>query len=266
MLENSNFKALEPLFKPRGIAVLGASESKYKIGYLQVQALLDGKFTGEIYPIHRSAEEIAGLKCYPTVESIEGDVDLAIMCTGAEQIESGIIDCAKGGVKAIIIFAAGFSETGEEGDRQQKHLASLAKQYGIRIVGPNCVGLVNTSNGLIGTFSPAILSVPSNGKKGVGYVSQSGAFGVLTYMAAAQNGVLFNYFVSTGNEMESEFSDFVEYMIHDEDTQIISGYMEGAKNPKKLLELSREALKRKKPIILINKKFIFFYFCDFTLR
>lgn len=252
MLENSNFKALEPLFKPRGIAVLGASESKYKIGYLQVQALLDGKFTGEIYPIHRSAEEIAGLKCYPTVEAIEGDVDLAIMCTGAEQIESGIIDCAKGGVKAIIIFAAGFSETGEEGDRQQKHLANLAKQYGIRIVGPNCVGLVNTSNGLIGTFSPAILSVPSDGKKGVGYVSQSGAFGVLTYMAAAQNGVLFNYFVSTGNEMESEFSDFVEYMIHDDDTQIISGYMEGAKNPKKLLELSREALKRKKPIILMK--------------
>lgn len=252
MLENRNYKELEPLFKPRGIAVLGASENKYKIGYLQVQALLDGKFTGEIYPIHRSAKEIAGLTCYPTVEEVQGDVDLAIMCTGANQIEAGIIDCAKKGVKAVIVFAAGFSETGEEGQKLQADLTRLAREHGIRIIGPNCVGLVNTSNGLIGTFSPAILYVPMDGKKGVGYISQSGAFGVLTFMAAAQNGILFNYFVSTGNEMESEFADFVEYMIYDDETQIISGYMEGAKDPQRLLELSKEALKRNKPIILMK--------------
>lgn len=252
MLKEHNYKQLEPLFKPRGIAVLGASENKYKIGYLQVQALLDGKFTGEIYPIHRKAEKIAGLTCYPTVESVPSNVDLAIMCTGADQIEEGIIDCAKKGVKAVIVFASGFSEIGGKGQVLQHKITALAKQYGIRIVGPNCVGLVNTSNGLIGTFSPAILYVPSDGKKGVGYISQSGAFGVLTYMAAAQNGILFNYFVSTGNEMESEFADFVEYMIYDEDTKIISGYLEGAKDPQRLFELSKEALKRKKPIILMK--------------
>lgn len=252
MLNERNYKELEPLFKPRGIAVIGASENKYKIGYLQVQALLDGRFTGEIYPIHREAEKIAGLTCYPSVEEVDGDVDLAIMCTGAHQIESGIIDCAKKGVKAVIVFASGFSEAGEEGQQLQDKITNLAKQYGIRIIGPNCVGLVNTSNGLIGTFSPAILYVPNDGKKGVGYISQSGAFGVLTYMAAAQNGILFNYFVSTGNEMESEFADFVEYMIYDDDTQIISGYMEGAKDPKRLFELSKEALKRKKPIVLMK--------------
>lgn len=252
MIESTNYKALEPLFNPRGIAVLGASESKYKIGYMQVQALLDGKFTGDIYPIHRQAETIAGLQCYKTVADVPGEVDLAIMCTGASQVESGIIDCANKGVKAVIIFAAGFSETGEEGIALQARLTEMAKNFGIRIVGPNCVGLVNTSNGLIGTFSPAILSVPSNGKKGVGYVSQSGAFGVLTYMAAAQNGILFNYFVSTGNEMESEFSDFIEYMVHDDNTTIISGYMEGAKNPARLRALAKESLKRNKPIVLMK--------------
>lgn len=252
MLENRHYETLAPLFNPKGIAVVGASESKYKIGYLQVQALIDGKFTGEIYPIHRTATEIAGLRCYPSVSEVEGEVDLAILCTSANQIEEGIIDCAKKGVKAVIIFAAGFSETGEEGIAQQQRLAMLARQHGIRIVGPNCVGLVNTSNGLIGTFSPAILMVPTDGKKGVGYVSQSGAFGVLTYMAAAQNGILFNYFVSTGNEMESEFADFIEYMIHDEQTQIITGYMEGARDPKRLLALAKEALRRKKPIVLMK--------------
>lgn len=252
MLENRHYETLAPLFNPKDIAVVGASESKYKIGYLQVQALIDGKFTGEIYPIHRTATEIAGLRCYPSVSEVEGEVDLAILCTSANQIEEGIIDCAKKGVKAVIIFAAGFSETGEEGIAQQQRLAMLARQHGIRIVGPNCVGLVNTSNGLIGTFSPAILMVPTDGKKGVGYVSQSGAFGVLTYMAAAQNGILFNYFVSTGNEMESEFADFIEYMIHDEQTKIITGYMEGARDPKRLLALAKEALKRKKPIVLMK--------------
>ncbi|GEK34602.1 acetate--CoA ligase family protein [Kurthia sibirica] len=252
MTGTENYKALEPLFNPRGIAVLGASENKYKIGYMQVQALLDGKFTGKIYPIHREAQSIAGLQCYKTVAEVQGDVDLAIMCTGANQIEAGIIDCANKGVKAIIIFAAGFSETGEDGIALQVKLTAMAKRFGIRIVGPNCVGLVNTSNGLIGTFSPAILAVPSNGKKGVGYVSQSGAFGVLTYMAAAQNGILFNYFVSTGNEMESEFSDFIEYMVYDDHTTIISGYMEGAKNPARLRLLAKESLRRNKPIILMK--------------
>jgi len=247
-----NYESLKPLFNPKSIAILGASESPYKIGHLQIRALIDGKFAGDIIPIHRTAKEIAGLTCYPTLADVPGDVDLVIFCLGLEQIKEGLVACAAKNVKAAIIFASGFSEAGAYGEQLQQELAQLAKKHGIRIVGPNCVGLVNTENGLIGTFTPSFLTVPLDGKRGVGYISQSGAFGVLTYMAAAQHGINFNYFVSTGNEMESGFEDFMEYMVHDSQTSIISGYLEGAKNPEKLKTLSKEALAKNKPILLMK--------------
>lgn len=248
----SNYESLHPLFKPQTVAVLGASTSPYKIGYLQVKSLVDGQFEGDIFPIHPKADEIAGLKCYPSLSAVPKPVDLVIFCVGYEQIKASLEDCAQNNVKSIIIFASGFSEAGDEGQKLQEELGEFAKKSGIRVVGPNCVGLVNTSNGLIGTFTPSILSVKREGKKGVGYISQSGAFGILTYMAAAKHGVLFNYFVSTGNEMESSFEDFVEYMIHDDETTVISGYLEGAKNPDKLKTLAQQALQKKKPIILMK--------------
>ncbi|MEF2094227.1 acetate--CoA ligase family protein [Bacillus sp. CFBP9009] len=249
---NNSHETLEPLFNPRSIAILGASKSEYKIGNLQVKALLEGHFKGEIYPINRKAKEIEGIKCYESLSDVPYEVDLAIFCLGADQVQQGLEECAQKKVKAAIIFAAGFSETGKEGIKQQEMLTDIARKNGIRIVGPNCVGLVNLSNGLIGTFSPAIQSVPLNDQRGVGYVSQSGAFGVLTYMAAAQNGLSFNYFVSVGNEMETEFSDVIEYMIHDSKTSVISGYLEGAKNPDKLRSLAKEAMDRNKPIIVMK--------------
>lgn len=247
-----DYKSLNPLLKPRTIAVLGASESRHKIGNMQLQALIDGKFQGEIIPIHPTAKEISGLTSYPSLDDVPMDIDLVIFCVNYSQIKDGLIACAKKNVKSAIIFASGFSETGEAGEKLQRELGDYARQHGIRLVGPNCVGLVNTSNGLIGTFSPAILNVPMNGKKGVGYVSQSGAFGVLTYMAAAQQGVMFNYFISTGNEMDATFEDFVEYMIHDEDTKVISGYLEGTKKPEKLKLLAQQALTKKKPILVMK--------------
>ncbi|MFJ7747875.1 acetate--CoA ligase family protein [Peribacillus sp. NPDC097295] len=249
---NLSNQSLDPLFNPRSVAILGASATKFKIGNLQVKTLLDGKFIGEIYPINPKAKEIEGLKCYPSLSDVPNDIDLAIFCLSAEQVQQGLEECGKKNVKAAIIFSAGFSETGKEGIEKQKVLTEIARNNGIRIIGPNCVGLVNLSNGLIGTFSPAILSVPLDGQRGVGYVSQSGAFGVLTYMAAAQNDLSFNYFVSVGNEMETEFADVVEYMVHDPKVSIISGYLEGAKNPDKLRDLAKQALDKNKPIIVMK--------------
>lgn len=252
IIVTNSYKTLEPLFNASSIAVMGASENPYKIGYIQLKALIDGKFQGAIYPINPKATQIEGLTCYSSLSEIPGPVDLAILCVGANQIQKGLEDCAEKQVKAAIIFASGFSEVGEEGMKLQDSLNEYAKENGIRIIGPNCVGLVNTTNGLIGTFSPAILAVPLHEEKAVGYVSQSGAFGVLTYMAAAQNGLSFNYFVSVGNEMNIEFSEVVEYMIHDEKTKVITGYLEGAKNTANLRAVAREALERKKPIVLMK--------------
>ena len=201
------YESIRPLLYPESVAVLGASENKYKIGNIQLQALIDGKFQGEIYPIHPTADQIAGLKSYSSLADVPNSIDLVIFCIAYDQIKNGLIECAEKKVKAAIIFASGFSEAGEEGKKLQLELAEFAKLNNIRLLGPNCVGLVNTSNGLIGTFSSSVLWVPMTGKRGVGYVSQSGAFGVLTYMAAAQHGVNFNYFISSGNEMDTTLED-----------------------------------------------------------
>lgn len=246
------YESIKPLLYPESVAVLGASENKYKIGNIQLQALIDGKFQGEIFPIHPTADQIAGLKSYSSLTDVPNSIDLVIFCIAYDQIKNGLIECAEKKVKAAIIFASGFSEAGEEGKKLQLELAEFAKLNNIRLLGPNCVGLVNTSNGLIGTFSSSVLWVPMTGKRGVGYVSQSGAFGVLTYMAAAQHGVNFNYFISSGNEMDTTLEDYIEYMVNDDEIEVISGYIEGAKNPEKLKLAALKALEKRKPIVLMK--------------
>lgn len=251
-VQQENYVALEPLFNPKSVAILGASENKNKLGYLQVKALLDGGFAGDIYPINPRSEKIEGLLCYPSLAEVKTTIDLAIFCLSADRVKQGLLECAENGIKAAVVFASGFSETGEEGLKEQQLISDLAKEHGIRIIGPNCVGLVNTTNGLVATFSPGLTNVPLNDKREVGFVTQSGAFGVLTYIAAAQKGLSFNYFVSVGNEMETEFSDVVEYMVHDPKTKVISGYLEGAKNPQKLRQLAKEALAKNKPMVIMK--------------
>lgn len=243
---------LQRLFHPRAIAVYGASNNPNKIGALQLKALSDGGFEGIIYPIHPKAEEINGLTCYSTVGNVPQQVDLAILCVGIHQVESCLIDSAKNGVKAAIVFASGYSEIGAEGLVAEQRLKEIADQYQIRILGPNCVGLLNTTNGLMGTFSPGLTQIPLSEKREVGFVTQSGAFGVLTYIAAAQRELTFNYFVSVGNEVDIEFSDVIEYMLHDPKTKIASGYLEGEKNPEKLRRLAKEALAMNKPIVIMK--------------
>jgi len=250
--EPASYLTLEPLFNPNSVAILGASEKKGKLGYMQVKALLDGKFKGDIYPINPKSEMIEGLRCFPSLSEVPKQIDLAIFCLSADKVRVGLEECARNNIKAAIIFASGFSEAGEEGIKEQQLIYEIAKESGIRLIGPNCVGLVNTTNGLIGTFSPGLTNIPLHEQRSVGFVTQSGAFGVLTYIAAAQNGLSFNYFVSVGNEVETEFSDVIEYMIHDPKTTVISGYLEGEKNPEKLRKLAEQALLINKPIIILK--------------
>ncbi len=243
---------LDPLFHPKRVAVLGASESSNKIGYLQLKALIDAGFEGDIYPIHPSATEIQNLECYGSVANTPEQVDLAILCVGINQVEKCLIECGESGVKAAIVFASGYSEIGEEGIVAQNRLKDIAVKYNMRLIGPNCVGLLNTTNGLMGTFSPGLTNVPLGKRREVGFVTQSGAFGVLTYIAAAQQGLTFNYFVSVGNEVDVEFSDVIEYMLHDPKTKVASGYMEGEKNAAKLRKLAKFALQINKPIVIMK--------------
>src|SRR5699024_8533236 len=193
-----------------------------------------------------------GLKCYPSIDKVPESVDLAILCVNANLVETSLIECGKNNVKAAIVFASGYSEIGAKGEQAEAKLKEIADQYNIRIIGPNCVGILNTTSGLMGTFSPGLTNVPIGDKQEVGFVTQSGAFGVLTYIAAAQNGLTFNYFVSVGNEVDVQFSDVVEYMLHDDKTKVISGYLEGEKNSEKFRKIAYEALDKNKPIVVMK--------------
>src|SRR5699024_6277081 len=173
-------------------------------------------------------------------------------CVNAHLVEQCLIESGESGVKSAIVFASGYSEIGAEGEKAQERLKEIADKYNINVVGPNCVGLLNTTNGLMGTFSPGLTDVPLHDKREVGFVTQSGAFGVLTHIAAAQKGLTFKYFVSVGNEADVQFSDVIEYMIHDPETKVASGYLEGEKSADKLRRLSKKALDNNKPIVIMK--------------
>lgn len=243
---------LEPLFQPKSIAVFGASEKPNRIGNLQLKALLNAGYVGDIYPINPKSESIEGLTTYKSIKDVPVEVDLAILCVNAHLVEQCLIESGESGVKSAIVFASGYSEIGEEGEAAQARLKEIADKYNINVVGPNCVGLLNTTNGLMGTFSPGLTDVPLHDKREVGFVTQSGAFGVLTHIAAAQKGLTFKYFVSVGNEADVQFSDVIEYMIYDPETKVASGYLEGEKSAEKLRELSTKALDVNKPIVIMK--------------
>lgn len=244
--------ALESLFQPKSIAVFGASEKPNRIGNLQLKALLNAGYAGDIYPINPSADEIEGLTAYKSITNVPVEVDLAILCVNANLVEQCLIESGESDVKSAIVFASGYSEIGEEGEKAQARLKEIADEHNINVVGPNCVGLLNTTNGLMGTFSPGLTDVPLHDKREVGFVTQSGAFGVLTYIAAAQKGLTFKYFVSVGNEADVQFSDVIEYMIYDPETKIASGYLEGERSAEKLRDLSTKALEINKPIVIMK--------------
>lgn len=243
---------LKPLFEPESIAIFGASENKNKIGYLQLKALLNAGYKGNIYPINPKSTEIEGLPAYKSVKDVPTQIDLAILCVNANLVEQCLIESGESGVKSAIVFASGYSEIGEEGEKAQRRLKEIADKYNIKVIGPNCVGLLNTTNGLMGTFSPGLTDVPLHDKREVGFVTQSGAFGVLTHIAAAQRGLTFKYFVSVGNEADVQFSDVIEYMIYDPETKVASGYLEGEKSADKLRQISKKALEINKPIVIMK--------------
>ncbi|MFZ5647086.1 MAG: acetate--CoA ligase family protein [Bacillota bacterium] len=243
--------SLEPFFSPKSIAVIGASDHIMKPGGRPINALLSKGYGGKIYPVNPFRESINGLKCYPSLMDIPGDVEMAIISIVADKVYPVLEECAAKGVKAVVIFTSGFAETGPEGLAEQKRLSELARKTGLRILGPNCLGIVNTLNGVMASFA-FIVDLPPADPRVLGFVSQSGGFGSVIYAAALAGGVGFNYFVSVGNEADLEFTDFLEYMVHDPQTKLVGGYLEGAKDGDKLRRVAEEALRREKPILIMK--------------
>ncbi|KJS17135.1 MAG: hypothetical protein VR69_06460 [Peptococcaceae bacterium BRH_c4b] len=243
--------AMENFFYPESIAIIGASSNPNKPGGLPIGYLLNKGYEGKIYPVNPARESINGLKCYPSVLDIPDKVDLAIVSVVAADVYHTLEECVAKGIRAAVIFSAGFAEVGPEGLALQQRLTELAGKTGLRLAGPNCVGLLNANNGVMATFAP-VADLPPVEPKVLGFVTQSGTFGTLIYNDCLYKGVGFSYFVSVGNEADLEFADFLEYMIHDPGTKLVGGYMEGAKDTVKLRRVAEEALRKEKPVLIMK--------------
>jgi len=234
------------LFDPDSIAVIGASRDPKKVGYAILNNLVRFNYTGRLYPVNPSATEILGLKTFQKISEIGESIDLAVIAVPARFVPDTLIDCAGRGVKAAVIVSAGFKEGGPEGVRLEQEVKRIGKDHGIRILGPNCLGIINTFNNMNATFAAGMLP---EGR--LAFFSQSGALGIAILDWAIGNKVGFSKFISLGNKTDLNEIDFIEYFINDPETDVILGYIEDVVDGKRFLSIAKKATKVK-PIILLK--------------
>jgi acetyl coenzyme A synthetase (ADP forming)-like protein len=240
---------LNRFFNPRSVAVIGASREPTKIGYLIVYNLLRG-FKGKVYPVNPSADSILGIKAYSSVTAIPDDVDLAVISVPASSVPSVLEECGLKGIKNVIIISAGFKELGtHEGVEREVKVVEIARKYGIRVVGPNCMGVYVPKSGVNTTFlNPERIDFPKHGN--IAFISQSGAFGIAVLDWAAMRGVGISKFVSLGNKCDVDESDILNYLVDDPDTQVITIYTEGVDDGRKFLRTLKNVTPVKPVVIL----------------
>lgn len=250
---------MDKLFNPSSIAVIGASNHPMKAGSIIVQNLLKKGFQGAILPIHPSEAKIHGIEAYTTLESLEKDVDLVVLAMPARLIDQVMADIEahvskRNDVKYIVVAAADFAETRtEEGIRRQEVLMETATRLGIRVMGPNCIGVINNDKGVDTTFIETKAKSEDRQQGGISFISQSGsvASSILMMGDSAPAPMIFNKFISIGNMADLDFIDFLNYLEQDETTRTIGIYLEGYAKGKELIEtLSRIA--KKKPIVVFK--------------
>jgi len=239
---------LDAIFKPRSIAIIGATTRRGSIGREIINNLFSFEFNGMIFPVNPRYEYIHSTKAYPTVLSIPDPVDLAVIVVPKEHVLMAAEDCGRKGVKGMVIITAGFKEVGGEGIERELKLVEIAKKYGIRMVGPNCMGVLAATPEvhMNATFSP---SPPKHGN--LAFMTQSGALGVAIMLAAHKLNLGFSYFASVGNKADVSAVDLLEYWEHDEHTGVIGLYLESFDDPMKFTLLSKRISKHK-PIVAVK--------------
>ena len=245
----SALPSLSRLFDPQGIAIVGASATPGKIGAMPVSLLLQHGYGGRIVPVNPRADTIAGLPAVPGLDALDADIDLAILAVPAAHAAQALERARPGQVGAAVVFTSGFSETGAQGAAEQDRLCAIARERGIRLLGPNCLGFMNVRRNVYATFSPA----PANGivaAGGIGMVTQSGAFGAYAYSMARERGLGLSHWISTGNEADIDVADCIEWLAGDTHTRVIMAYMEGCRDGAKLRRALSAARAAGKPVVV----------------
>src|SRR4051794_24987624 len=240
--------SIEKFFNPRSVAVIGASRRQDTVGQALVRNLVLGDYTGRVYVVNSSAKAVSGLPAYSTVGDIPGDVDVAIVAVPAEAVQDVVLDCAAKGVRGLIIISSGFAEIGEEGRHRQRRLVGLSRSYGLRVIGPNCLGIINTDPQV--SLNASLSSQkPARGR--AGFFCQSGALGTAILEKVNNRGLGLSTFVSAGNRADVSGNDLLQYWEEDDSTEVVLLYLESIGNPRKFSRIARRVSLRK-PIIAVR--------------
>jgi acetyltransferase len=237
---------IEKMLNPKAVAVIGASDEEGSVGQSLMKNLLLGKDRRKIYPVNIKRSSVMGLKCYASIAEVPEHIDLAIIATPAKSVPALVEDCAKAGVEGVVIISAGFREVGPEGAQLEDDIKTIQAKHGIRVLGPNCVGILRPQVSLNATF---LRDNPQPGQ--IAFVSQSGALGSAMLNWAVSAGIGFSMFASLGSTLDIDYGDMIDYLGEDPHTRSIIIYMEGVGNAKKFMSAAR-GFARTKPIIVIK--------------
>ncbi|MFC2051842.1 acetate--CoA ligase family protein [Chloroflexota bacterium] len=236
----------DSIFNPRTVAVVGASNAFEKWGAAVFSRVLQTPSLERVYPVNNNTAEVQGVRAYPTVRDLPETVDFVAIVVPFPGVPQVVQDCVEKGVKAALVITAGLGETGSEGAEIEREIVRIASKGGMRFIGPNCAGHFNTANEFSTLRGESIIK-----KGGIGVISQSGGFARHILMCGTEMGAGFSKFVSIGNEADLHFEDFLAYLAQDDETKVITGYIEGLRKGRDFFRLARE-ITRKKPIVVVK--------------
>lgn len=252
MIDNTARRGdLAALLKPQSVAIVGASDDPGRIGGRPLRYLIELGYAGGIYPVNPGRDTVQGLPSFASISAIPAFVDLAVIAIPADKVIASLEECAAKGVNAAVVFSAGFAETGEAGRALQKRVTEIGRSSGMRILGPNCLGLYNSAIGFFATFTATLENgVPK--AIGVGLVSQSGAYGSHVSLLAIRRGIGVRYWITTGNECDVELGECIAYLAADPDIRAIVAYAEGVRDGTTLMNSLSLARGMRKPVVFMK--------------
>jgi acyl-CoA synthetase (NDP forming) len=248
---------LGALFEPRSVALIGASADVHSISARPLRLMLQHGYGGRLYPVNPRYDELQGLRVYPTIGAVPEAVDLALVVVPAAVVPGVLEECAAAGVRCAVVITSGFAESSQTGREQQQRIAELVARTGLRVCGPNSEGVFNPAAGVCATFSPAVDPehgyMPRPGPPGpIAIVSQSGGLAFALFNHARDRGLGVGAVVSTGNEVDLGWADYVDYVLDQPGTRVVLGFVEALRQPGRLLDVARKAARLQKPVVLVK--------------
>ena len=241
--------SLDRIFAPRGIAVIGASENAKKFGGLTLQNLIAGGYSGNLIPVNASKQTVMGLRAYRRVDEAPGPIDVAVLAVPKQAVSKAIRECAEAGISYLVMMTGGYGETGAAGLAEEREMVAIARGLGIRVLGPNTLGLASTPSKVSMNASLAMREVPAR-QGGISLVSQSGAAMSVLYNRGAREGIAFRHLAALGNQSDLEVADLVDFYAEDAGTRVIIASIEGLKDPERFLAAALKCHDAGKPVLV----------------